>query len=145
MTDTHVTASARIPAKGKVVRADADLIVFAPANTSYELHLRSAGGTYDGPIGSPVEIVIRAQARKVYTVSSGGNFIQPIFGTPRVIQGRVRAVDDRHVTVHAGVPIVIELPAEAHAIDLNCGPITVGSLVDVIALPGASADLPRIT
>jgi hypothetical protein len=141
MTDTNSTAGVRIAARGKVVRETSDLIVFAPAGTNYELHLRPAGGRYDGPVGVPVELVLRARARKVYTVSSGGNFIQPIFGPPRVIQGRVRAMDDRHVTVHAGTPIVIELPAEPHAIDLNRGPIAVGAMVNVIALPGATAEL----
>jgi hypothetical protein len=76
----------------------------------------------------------------VYTVPSGGNFIQPIFGPPRVIQGRVRGGDEKQIVVHAGVPMTITLPADALAIDLARGPIAVGSMVNVIAMPGATAE-----
>lgn len=130
----------RLPAKGKVTQNNDETIVFAPAGTNYELHLRVASGRYDGPVGTPVDCFIRVRARKVYTVASGGNFIQPIFGPPRIIQGRVRAMDDRHLVVHAGTSIIVELPAEGHAIDLNRGPIAVGSMVNVVALPGASVE-----
>jgi hypothetical protein len=129
-----------ILAKGKVLEVKGEIVVFQPAGTSYELHLVVVAGKYDGPIARPVECLIRARARKVYTVPSGGNFIQPIFGPPRVIQGRVRALDSERVIVHAGAPIAIDLPAEEHAIDLNRGPITVGSMVNVIALPGATVE-----
>jgi hypothetical protein len=127
----------QIPARGKVTRSTGDSVVFAPTGTNYELHLRVPSNRFDGPVGTPIEGVIRVQARKVYTVASGGNFLQPIFGPPRIIQGRVRAIEDGRIVVHAGAPIVVDLPAEPHAIDLNRGPITVGSMVNVVALPGA--------
>lgn len=132
--------SVEVPAKGKVLQNNGQTVVFQPAGTNYELHLLVAGGAYDGPVGQPVSCVIRVDARKVYTVPSGGNFIQPIFGPPRIIQGRVRALDDRRLVVHAAVPITVNLPADAHAIDLNRGPIGQGSMVNVVALPGATVE-----
>mgnify|MGYP001251355277 CR=1 FL=1 len=134
---TTAKHGAQIPARGKVIRNTGDSVVLAPTGTNYELHLRVPSDRYDGPVGTPIECAIRVQARKVYTVASGGNFIQPIFGPPRILQGRVLAIEDGRIVVHAGVPIVVDLPADPHAIDLNRGPITVGSMVNVVALPGA--------
>ena len=79
---------------------------------------------------------IRVTAKKVYTVGSGGNFIAPIFGPPKTIQGRVRYIDDRHLVVQAGCPIVVELPSVETSYDQECGPMAVGTLVNVVALPG---------
>jgi hypothetical protein len=70
-------------------------------------------------------------------VPSGGNFIAPIFGPPRTIQGRVKSLSEREMVVHAGVPIVVELPAEEQGYDLASGPIAAGVMVNVVALPGA--------
>jgi hypothetical protein len=84
-----------------------------------------------------VEARIRVQARKVWTVPSGGNFIQPIFGPPRIIQGRVKYADDRQLVVHAGATFLVDLPTAETAVDLPNGPIVVGAMVNVTALPGA--------
>ena len=122
-------------AKGKVTGTKDGVVTFAPSGTNYELHL--AAPNYRGPVGSLTQGVIRAVARKVWTVPSGGNFIAPIFGSPRTIQGRVRALDERWLVVQAGTPIVVELSDDANVIDLANGPITVGALVNVTAMPGA--------
>jgi hypothetical protein len=121
-------------AKGKVTGRREGMVIFAPAGTNYELHL--VAPKYPGPIGPLTQGIIRAVARKVWTVPSGGNFIAPIFGTPRTIQGRVRALNETSILVQAGAPIVVELPADPNGIDLANGPITVGALVNVTALPG---------
>ena len=111
------------------------IVLFAPHGTNYELHL--AAPNYRGPVGSLTQGVIRATARKVWTVPSGGNFISPIFGPPRTIQGRVRALDERTIVVQASLPIAVDLPESDAAIDLVNGPISVGVMVNVVALPGA--------
>ena len=59
-------------------------------------------------------------------------------GPPKIIQGRVRFADARQLVLHAGVPIVVELPSGDDAIDLGNGPIAAGSLVNVVAMPGAT-------
>src|SRR5436190_19047565 len=110
------------PARGKVIDVRENLIVFQPHGTTYELHL-STEQPYAGPRDSPISAFIRAVARKVYTVPSGGNFIQPIFGPPRIIQGRVRIIDQRALVLQAGAPIIIDLPAADTAIDPVEGPI----------------------
>ena len=141
------TSTAQFTAKGKVtsVRDDGHVVVFAPANTNYEIHLTSAEGKYVGPIGKPVEGIIRAKARKVWTVASGGNFISPLFGEPRTIQGRVRATpSDETLIVHAGTDFHLELPGNGIGVDLTAGPIRAGVMVNVMAMPAPTCELATI-
>src|ERR1700722_12324715 len=128
------------PATGKVTKTLDGQVVFCPANTNYEMHLGIAGA-YSGPIGKPIQAVIRVTARKMHTVTSGGNFIAPIFGSPRLFQGRGRYLDQRSIAVQAGTPVVVQLPAADAAMDMECGAIGVGSLVNVLALAGATFEL----
>src|SRR5690606_28111999 len=122
-----------------VTKVTEDGVVFLPANSSYELHLKTAR-QYEGPVNQPVQGVVRAHGRKVYTVPSGGGFIEPIFGPPRIVQGRVRHVSDRLVVIMAGCPIVIELPQTDNGIDLGEGSVRVGVMVNATLLPGSTFD-----
>ena len=137
VTSPTITPQALLAA-GKVIAVKDGAVVFNPTGTNYELHL--AVPTYAGPIDAPVRCYIRAAARKVYTVPSGGNFIAPILGTPRIAQGRVRWADDRLLVVHAGCPIHVTLPPKDSAIDLDDGDIAVGRMVNVVCLPGVAAE-----
>lgn len=128
------------PAHGKIIGVKDDHVVFQPAGTSYELQLRPVAGRYDGALNVPLQAYIRVVARKLYTVSSGGNFIQPIFGPPRILQGRVRSISDRQIVLHAAVPVIVELPTDPAAMDLNSGEFAVNSMVNVVALPGATIE-----
>jgi hypothetical protein len=123
------------PAVGKVLSRDDTSLLFNPQNSNYELKLAIAN--YDGPVAQRVEGLIIVSARKIYTVPSGGNFIQQIFGPPRVIQGRVKYLDEKEMVVQAGAPIIVQLPAAEDAYDLANGDLMVASLVNVVALPGA--------
>lgn len=120
-------------ARGKVIARHPDHIVFTPTGTNYEMHLE---GNYDGPLQVPVSLRILARGRKLLTVPSGGNFVTPIYGPPRIFQGRVRFATDRVVGLHAGVPVLVELPAEEEAVDLAEGPITIGGLLNATVYPG---------
>ncbi|HTW95397.1 MAG TPA: hypothetical protein VMD30_11415 [Tepidisphaeraceae bacterium] len=128
------------PARGKVIGVKEGLVIFNPANTTYEMHLR-VSSPYKGAMNKPIEALIRFTARKIYTVPSGGNFVAPIFGPPKILQGRVRYLDQRSLVIHAGVPVVAQLPAADSALDLESGPIAIGSLVNAVALPGAAFEL----
>ena len=114
-------------------------MVFNPTGTRYELQL--AVGRFDGPLNKPVKALIHVVARKVYTVPSGGSYITPIFGTPRIIQGIVRQADTRSMVVHAGsCPFYVELPPAESAIDLDDGPIYLGKMVNIVCEPGARVE-----
>jgi hypothetical protein len=139
MTQTTSSDPSTISAaSGKVIAVKDGIIVFNPAGTRYELYL--AVPNYTGPLNAPVKCLIRVTARKVYTVSTGGNFIAPIFGPPRIVQGRVRSGNERSLVVQAGCPILVDLPVADSAIDLDDGPIQVGRMVNVTCLPGARAE-----
>jgi hypothetical protein len=131
-------ASAKdLAARGKVTAVKDGIVVFAPSNTNYQLHLQAAK-PYRGPIGQLISAVIRVKARKIYTVPSGGGFISPLFGPPRTIQGRALLVENGTLVLRAGVPVEIELPKSDDAIDLEEGPIGLGTMVNAVALPGAT-------
>lgn len=126
------------PARGKVTGDAGELVIFAPVETSYELHLKPAGGESIKPESSITTGLVRVTARKVWTVPSGGSFIVPIYGPPKIVQGRVRWVSDSRIVVQAGAPIIVDLPTDADAFDLVNGPIALGTMVNVTCLPEAT-------
>ena len=137
-----MTSTGPLTGRGKITSVrDGGIVVFAPANTNYELHLLALGGRYEGPVGKPVEGIIRVKARKLWSVPSGGNFVSPLFGEPRTIQGRVRHMTDEMLIVHAGTNFHIELPAGNTGIDLTSGPIGIGTMVNAMAMPDATFEL----
>jgi hypothetical protein len=125
------------PTPGKIITVNDGSVVFTPRGTRYQLHLKTAG-QYTGQVNGLVEALIRVQARKLWTVPSGGNFISPIIGPPRTIQGRVRYIDDRQMVLQAGANFIVELPADDAALDLNNGAIALNTMVNIVALPGVS-------
>ena len=144
MTTTTTTEQPRgtdFPARGKVMRAEGRTLVFQPANTNYELRLESETTTDGVPTGTTLDATVRTKARKIWTVPSGGNFIDPIYGPPRKVQGRIKYLDDNQMIVQAGVPVLVSLPSDPEAFDLVRGPLTIGGLVNVSVLPGATIEI----
>lgn len=130
------------PARGKVLRVEGDLVVFNPAGTTYELHLKNhAGAAMPSPSGYAVSALIRCTVRKLWTMPSGGNFITPIFGPPRVVQGRVRYLEERVAVVQAGAPVILALPAEETAYDLASGPVAEGVMVNATLFSGGTIEI----
>ena len=127
-------------ARGKVTSVTDGGIVFTPAGTNYELHLDVEGG-YTGPVGSAIEGIIRAQGQKLWTVPSGGNFIVPIVGPPRIVQGRVRRIDEGQIVIQAGATFIISVSQGAGASSLARGPIALNTMVNVVLMPGARFEL----
>jgi hypothetical protein len=124
-------------ATGRFLRSSGTSSVFSPNNTTYEL-------TIDGPsvpLNTSIRVTLVAVGRKVLTMPSGGNFVSPIQGPPRVVQGRVLAIEGDSLVVQAGVPIRIKLPADESAVDLNNGSIAVGQTVNVTLRPGVTFTL----
>jgi len=141
---TTTDISTGLAGKGRITRIEKGLVVFAPANTNYALHLEAPASVHVAhtpPSHKHVLGIVKVKARKVYSVMSGGNFIQPILGTPRIIQGRVRSLDAGTLIVQAGAMFQVELPTGEDAIDLHNGDIQIGSLVNVVAFPGAALEV----
>ena len=129
--------------RGKVSEVKDAAVVFVPADTNYALHLQTAS-PYTGPLQQTISATIRAKAKKVYTVPSGGGFLSPLLGPPRTIQGRALHVENGWVVIRAGVSVVVELPTADDALDLQEGPIAVGSIINVVAEPGATMAVVRV-
>ena len=139
-----MASSSDFPARGKVILADGSTVIFAPSGTNYELKLDVPGG-YTGPVGQPVEAAIRLVCRKLWTVPSGGNFVTPIKGPPRIVQGFIKYLDSREMVIQAGVPVVVQLPGAVDAMDLPNGSLEVGRRVNCTILPGATFQLAAST
>lgn len=146
-TDTHKHARApHAPADGArasegVVRAvlaekHDDHVVLSVPGTDYRVRL-----VIEGPIphevGKRIRGVVRAQARRIDVVTTGGRFVEPVYGRPRRIQGKIIAIDPAEDTVtveaHTNLPIVCRTNGQQRATQFK-----VGQLVSFDAQPGAA-------
>lgn len=108
-------------------------IRFGVPNTNYELHLRPEGTVTAKPGGRLIG-TIRAQSRRIDVVDTGGEYLEPVYGRPRRVQGTVRAVADGAIVVDAGVPIHCT-PTDARQ---NASQFEVGQFVSFDVLDGAT-------
>jgi hypothetical protein len=85
-------------------------IVLRVPNTSYEMHLVPTESVVATP-GQRITGRIRAKARRVDVVGTGGRYVEPVYGRPRRVQGTIVGVDvaANTITVNAGVPIICEV------------------------------------
>ncbi|MEM1165777.1 MAG: hypothetical protein AAGI30_05735 [Planctomycetota bacterium] len=110
------------------------LIVLSIPETSYELHLVSLQAL-ETAIGKRAIGTIRVQARRMDSVETGGRYVEPVYGRPRRVQGRVIAIEpaSNAITVDAGVPIECRLNKHQKASDFAEGDFVSGDV-----LPGAT-------
>ena len=84
--------------------------------------------------GSRVGGTISCSAYKAEAVSDGGNYVEPLRGRPRRMQGRVleQHLADNTLTVEVGYPVQVKLPAHQAA-----AAFAVGSRIgwDNVAIP----------
>lgn len=104
-------------------------------NTNYEMRLLTTG-PINTPVGKRIVGVIRARARRVDVVQTGGRFVEPVYGRPRRVQGTIVAVNEgrRSIVVNAGAPIECELTDERQ----KPGDFEVGQFVGFDVFGGAT-------
>lgn len=87
-----------------------ECIRLALLGTSYDLHLIPTA-PISTPVGKRLVGSIRAKARRVDVVKSGGRYVEPVIGRPRRIQGSILAIDPERNTIliDASLPIHCEL------------------------------------
>ena len=81
-------------------------------NTNYKLRLLASDETIVAlrpRAGKRVLGTIRVGARKVANCRTGGKYVEPVFGAPQHIQGRVVAHHDGALVVNAGMPMHVSL------------------------------------
>lgn len=126
----HVAATATEPA----------YVVVSFPNSDYKIHLLPVGPAVGEP-GERVIGLIRAEAKRVDVVRSGGRYVEPVMGRPRRVQGSIVAVNPQQnsITVHAGVPIVCKLTAPDRLGDKQqASAFQVGQFVSFDVLRGAT-------
>lgn len=91
--------------------------------TNYELDLLVEGVTDGLEPGKRLRGVVRASALRMHRATAGGTFIEPVQGTPRIVQGRVLATDTQSncVLLHAGLPMWVRVPQGQAAADFATG------------------------
>jgi hypothetical protein len=102
---------------------DGSIVVEVP-NTEYRLLLAAPAG-FSAKRGQRIRGEIHANALRMHRSDTGGRFIEPIYGQPRIVQGEIIAIDApaRRVLMDMAVPVSVTLqPAQ----DLNA--IAVGEL-----------------
>jgi hypothetical protein len=96
--------------------------VLSVPGTDYLLDLVAAGATAT-PVGKRLTGTISARAQKFHRATAGGEFIEPVEGHPRIVQGRIREVDlaGNRVLLHAVVPMWISLERGQSAASFHPG------------------------
>jgi len=118
------------------------MVVLTFYNTQYELHLLPVGDVVspaNAPEGKRVEGSIRADAKRVDVVTSGGRYVEPVHGRPRRVQGSIVATDNTKntITVNAGVPIECRLTDRRQ----SAAQFEVGQFVSFDVMRGATFEL----
>ncbi len=110
-------------------------VVIEFPNTSYELHL-IPNGAIAALVGKRIIGTIDAQARRVDVVDTGGKYVEPVYGRPRRVQGRVVSTDlqTNTITVDAGMPIHMKLTDARQLAAM----FSIGDLVSTDVLDGAT-------
>lgn len=111
-------------------------VVLTIHHTDYQLHLVADNAKVANlPLHKPVTGRITAKARRVDLATTGGRFIEPVYGRPRRIQGRISGIDTaaNTITVQTCCPITVTLmPIQ------NAGDFEVGQLVGFDVEKGAA-------
>lgn len=115
---------------GKIESIDGDVLVLSLSGTKYKTHFTVEGGaaSIDTPPGRRIKGTIHARALRMHTAAGGGLFIEPVYGSPRIVQGRVIGVDAENdrVLVDVVVPMWVTVHEDQSATDfelhslLNC-------------------------
>lgn len=107
--------------------------IFKIPGTQYQLHL-GVEDDLDDAVGARVRGRIHGQALRMHHSPAGGNFIEPLEGRPRIVQGTVLAVDPgaHEVVVDLVVPIRLAIPE-----DQTTGSFATGDMVNFYMEPGA--------
>jgi hypothetical protein len=120
-------------ARGILASADAAQVVISFPNTNYQLHLVPAA-PITTPVGKRILGTIALQAKRIDTVGTGGEYIEPVYGRPRRVQGTVIRTQNGAVVIDAGVPIHVTPTDPRQSADQ----FQAGQLVSFDALAGAT-------
>jgi len=110
--------------------------------TNYELDLLVEGVTDGLEAGKRLRGIVHARGLRMHRAAAGGTFIEPVQGTPRIVQGRVLATDTQSncVLLHAGLPMWVRVPQGQAAADFATGELLNFYVESGTALRRSAAD-----
>ena len=121
---------------GVVAESGLERLVLSLPGTDYRLHLVMADGVAPPEAGSRVTGVVRARALRVDVVGAGGRYVEPVFGRPRRVQGRIVGGDPRANELHVSAgPVMVITPT---APGQKAADFLIGQLVSFDVERGAS-------
>lgn len=105
---------------------------FTVPGTQYRLTL-TVDGDLTASVGRRVRGRVLGRALRMHRTQAGGNFIEPLEGRPRIVQGTVLAVDpsSNEVIVDLVIPVRV-MPTE----DPSAGGFSTGEMVNFYMEPG---------
>jgi len=124
-------------ARLRVLDTAGQRLVAGIPGSNYELHLMPTAPVRV-PVGRRTKGIIRLSVWKVDFVSAGGEYIEPIIGRPRRVQGKALGAgpgENSIIIEVVGTPFVAELPERWQA-----SQITPGTRIGVEVYPGATFD-----
>lgn len=129
---SEATAAGPI-ATGILVEKSPEKLVLAVLGSDYRLHLVPSG-TINAGVNDRISGTISANARRVDVIKAGGRYIEPVFGRPRRVQGRIIGGDVKAntLTVLASVPVTVTLMPHQRT-----GQFAAGQMVSFDVEPGA--------
>lgn len=129
---SEATAAGPI-ATGVLAEKSPEKLVLAIPGSDYRLQLVPVG-MINADINDRISGTISANAQRVDVIKAGGRFIEPVFGRPRRVQGRITGGDVKAntLTVLASVPVTVMLMPQQKA-----GQFAVGQMVSFDVKPGA--------
>ncbi len=112
----HAAATDQSIVCGVLMDAVDEQIVLGLPETDYRIHL-CVDDAVNGSVGAHTRGRIHARARRVDVAPSGGCYIEPVYGRPRRLQGRIVATDPKtdSIVVHCGCAFVCTLAADQKA------------------------------
>ena len=92
-------------AHGTLLEVKEGFVVLGVHGTDYRVHLAISGAP-TAAIGDHVSGTIYATAKRVDAIPTGGRFIDPVYGRPRRLQGRVVSLDPvkNVISIFCGLP-----------------------------------------
>lgn len=100
------------------------LAEFTVPGTQYRLHL-VVDADFAATVGQRVRGRVHGQAQRMHRAGAGGNFIEPLQGRPRIVQGTVLAVDPTadEVILDLVVPVRIAVQSGQSATAFTTGDV----------------------
>ncbi|MHC5023631.1 MAG: hypothetical protein ACYTGG_06930, partial [Planctomycetota bacterium] len=82
-------------ARGRLDAVSDELIELSLPGTDYHLHLAPTvpAAEIGTPVGKRITGRIEARALRIHPAGGGGQFIEPVWGMPRIVAGRVLSLD----------------------------------------------------